>query len=143
MKWGLPCLRRVLLPDPVPQYLESTLLCWRHGARRALSPKCSRHRLWAAACGSVQGSQLQPLQPPASWQGQCCHLHGAISEVAKHCLCSSFCHQLPISHLHLPETGPEQWMCIYSVVCLEVKGGEGDLQACSVLDVGDFPVPFH
>lgn len=35
VKWGLPCLRRVLLPDPVPQYLESTLLCRRRGARRA------------------------------------------------------------------------------------------------------------
>lgn len=109
----------------------------------ALSPKCTRHRLWAAARASVQGSQLQPLQTPASWQGQRCHLHGTISEVAKHLLCSFFCHQLPMSHMHLPETGPEPWMCTYSLVCLEVKGGEGDLQACSVPDVGDFPVPFH
>lgn len=122
MRWGLPCLRRMLLPAPVPQSLESTLPCRRHGARRtALPPKCSRH--WAAARGSEQGSQLQPLQTPASWQGQSCHLHGAISEVAKHWTCSFFCHQLPVSHMHLPETGLEQWICIYSLVCLEDKEG--------------------
>lgn len=91
----------------------------------ALPPKCSKHGLWATACGSVRGSQLQRLQIPASWQGQCCHLHGDISEVAKHWLCSFFGHQLPMSHLHLPEMGPEQWMCIYPVVCLEVEGEEG------------------
>lgn len=111
---GTPCPGRVLLPAPVPRK-RSALPEARGQVITALPPKGSSHGLWAAAHGSERGSE--PLQTPASWPGQSCHLHGAVSELAKHCLCSFFC------HMHLPERGLEQWMCIYPLVCLEAKEG--------------------